>query len=441
MANFVTRAALLVALAAPTVFAQDADIKCSSGSPCPKDKPCCSQYGSCGVGAYCLGGCDPVSSFSLNACVPMPVCQPFDQDSFNNLDGFVKQDEYLGDPTDGAWVYSGEPVTSNGELWLTMADGTVGTLIKSTTAMWYGTFEASIRTSPGAGVVTAFIALGDSKDEIDFEFVGSQHLSAQTNFYSQGVTNYNNGKNITGQTDITADFHDYKIDWEPDTITWYIDGKEVRSLDRESTWNSTAGFYSYPQTPCQIQLSLWPAGLPSNGEGTIEWGGGLVDWNSPDMTNGYYHADFKNIKTTCAATPSGANVTGKTSYVFNDRSMTNQSVAITNNPTVLGSFQASGLDMDFGKSQEKNTTGSIPGQSGGGPSAAGPVDNGDGGSSTSDSGDGSSGTSPSGSASTGFVQGNGGMNNGASSTQIAPEQIMQGSLFAALVAIVGLCVL
>jgi hypothetical protein len=159
------------------------------------------------------------------------------------------------------------------------------------------------------------------------------------------------------------------------------------------------------------------------------------------MTNGYYHADFKNIKTTCAATPSGANVTGKTSYVFNDRSMTNQSVAITNNPTVLGSFQASGLDMDFGKSQEKNTTGSIPGQSGGGPSAAGPVDNGDSGSSTSDAGDGSSGTSPSGSASTGFVQGNGGMNNGASSTQGAPEQIMQGSLFAALVAIVGLCVL
>jgi hypothetical protein len=160
------------------------------------------------------------------------------------------------------------------------------------------------------------------------------------------------------------------------------------------------------------------------------------------MTNGYYHADFKNIKTTCASTPSGANVTGKTSYVFNDRAMTNQSVAITNNPTVLGSFQASGLDMDFGKSEEKNTTGSIPGQSGGGPSAAGPVDNGDsGGSGTSDSGDGSSGTSPSGSASTGFVQGNGGMNNGASSTQGAPEQIMQGSLFAALVAIVGLCML
>lgn len=72
---------------------------------------------------------------------------------------------------------------------MTMAEGTVGTLIKSTTFMWYGRFEASIRTSPGAGVVTAFIALGDSKDEIDFEWIGSQHVSTQTNFYSLGVTN------------------------------------------------------------------------------------------------------------------------------------------------------------------------------------------------------------------------------------------------------------
>jgi hypothetical protein len=250
----------------------------------------------------------------------------------------------------------------------------------------------------------------------------------------------NNGKNMTGQPDVTADFHDYAIDWKEDTITWYIDGKSVRVLNREDTWNATANRYSYPQTPCQVQLSLWPAGLSSNGQGTIEWGGGLVDWNSPDMTNNYYHADFKNLKTQCYDPPSGTNSTGKKSYVFTDRSMTNQTVSITDKDTVLGSFQASGLNMDFGASDgKKNTTGSIPGQSGGGPSAAGQDDLNNGGTGSSDQG--SSGTSSGeGTASTGFVQGNGGMGNGAS-TQGAPEQIMQGSLFAALVAIVGLCVL
>lgn len=255
----------------------------------------------------------------------------------------------------------------------------------------------------------------------------------------------NNGKNLTNQPDVTNDFHDYEIDWTPDSITWYVDGKNVRVLERESTWNATAGRYSYPQTPCQVQLSLWPAGLPSNGEGTIEWGGGLVDWSSSDMINGYYHADFKNLEMECYDPPKGANSTGDKSYIFTDPAMTNATVAITDMDTVLGSFQATGLNLDFGKNEDKkNTTGSIPGQSGGGPSQANHGEDGtDGtdGSGTTDSGDGSSGTTPDGSSTTGFVQGNGGQDNGAAPGTGAPEKVMQGSLFAALVAIVGLCVL
>jgi hypothetical protein len=218
----------------------------------------------------------------------------------------------------------------------------------------------------------------------------------------------------------------------------------VRVLDREDTWNATAGRYSYPQTPCQVQLSLWPAGLPSNGEGTIEWGGGLVDWDSSDMVNGYYHADFKNLEMECYDPPQGANSTGDKSYIFTSGAMTNNTVAITNKNTVLGSFQATGLDMDFGKEDDsKNTTGSIPGQSGGGPSNANHGDDGDNGSGsgTSTDGDGTSGTTNEGSASTGFVQGNGGQDSGAAPVTGAPEKVMQGSLFAALVAIIGLCVL
>lgn len=55
--------------------------------------------------------------------------------------------------------------------------------------MWYGKATAKMMTSGGQGVVSAFILLGDSKDEIDFEFVGADLEVAQTNFYSQGVTN------------------------------------------------------------------------------------------------------------------------------------------------------------------------------------------------------------------------------------------------------------
>jgi beta-glucanase (GH16 family) len=70
-----------------------------------------------------------------------------------------------------------------------MAEGTVGTLLASTHYVWYGKTTAKFTTSAGAGVVTAFILLSDVKDEIDFEFVGVQLSTAQTNFYSQGITN------------------------------------------------------------------------------------------------------------------------------------------------------------------------------------------------------------------------------------------------------------
>lgn len=97
--------------------------------------------------------------------------------------------KYLGDASKADWVSSGQPISYNGQLWLTMAQNTVGTLLTSTTYMWYGKISARLSTSAGAGVVTAFILLGNAKDEIDYEFVGVELESAQTNFYSLGVTN------------------------------------------------------------------------------------------------------------------------------------------------------------------------------------------------------------------------------------------------------------
>jgi beta-glucanase (GH16 family) len=144
------------------------------------------EYGQCGVGAYCLGGCDPVNSFNLNSCVAQPTCQS-NTYNFNNLNGIVPNTKYLGDPTTADWVSSGDPLSFNNSVLLTMAQGTVGTLLTSTRFVWYGKIGARFSTAAGAGVVTAFILLGDSKDEIDFEFIGVELTSAQTNFYSQGV--------------------------------------------------------------------------------------------------------------------------------------------------------------------------------------------------------------------------------------------------------------
>ncbi|KAG9783052.1 glycoside hydrolase family 16 protein, partial [Aureobasidium melanogenum] len=453
MAGRVLHSIAFLAALAPTVWSATT---CGGGKLCPQDTPCCSQYGECGVGAYCLGGCDPVNSFSIDACVPAPVCQSKTY-KFDNLDGVMANTKYLGDSSKADWVSSGTPLSYNGQVLLTMAEDTVGTLLASTHYVWYGKVSAKLQTSAGAGVVTAFILLGDSKDEIDFEFVGVELTTAQTNFYSLGVTNYNNGYNATVSSDVHKNMHEYEIDWQPDTITWSIDGKVVRTLNREDTWNATANRYSYPQTPARVQLSLWPGGLASNGQGTIDWAGGLVQWDSPYMTNGYYYATFDEVSVECYDPPTGANIKGNKTYIYTSTDLTNATVEITNNKTILSSFLASGLNMSAGAasgtasasgSTKTSDVATVPGLTG-----AGPGNDGQRGSNSSDSSsDGDSGSdssesstaSATGSASTGFVQGDGGSSsgkNGAAQYGGNSESVLRGSLFAVVVALVGLCVL
>ena len=127
-------------------------------------------------------------SFSLDACVPAPVCQDktFKMDS---TDRMVEISKYLGDPSKADWVYQGEPRAYNGNVLLTMPAHSVGTVVATSDYVWYGNVKAKLKTSRGAGVVTAFILLSDVKDEIDYEFVGTELTTAQTNYYFQGIPN------------------------------------------------------------------------------------------------------------------------------------------------------------------------------------------------------------------------------------------------------------
>jgi hypothetical protein len=126
-------------------------------------------------------------SFSLDSCAPAPVCQDKTY-KFDSLDRYKDISEYLGDPSEADWVGQGKPMQYDGNLLLTMAPKSVGTVLATTTYMWYGKVKARMKSSRGRGVVTAFILFSDVKDEIDYEFVGVDLEIAQTNYYFQGVT-------------------------------------------------------------------------------------------------------------------------------------------------------------------------------------------------------------------------------------------------------------
>lgn len=434
-----------LAAAALTASVASATIKCGSGSKCPDSAPCCSQYGECGTGAYCLGGCDPGNSFSLDSCTPEPICKSNTFNSWDSLDDLASNEKYLGNATEYDWVYSGQPIVHNGELILTMGNGSVGTLVSYNHYIWYGKVSGTFKTSRDAGVVTAFILLSDAKDEIDYEFIGANLTTAQTNYYFQGILDYDNEVNATIDSDSFENFHTYEIDWTPDAVTWYLDGKSVRVLNKEETYNATTKQYMFPQTPARLELSLWPGGLASNAQGTIDWAGGEIDWNSQDMQDpGYYYAIFSNVSITCYNPPSGANVQANgNAYIYTDAALTNNTVEIVNNNTVLANFADTGLNMTAGaststasasstSSTSSSVPDSIPGQSGG-DAAHGAGDS----SSTSSATGTSSGATA---TSTGFSQGSGSSTT-KSGTASVNENMFQSSIFAVLVAVVALVAL
>ncbi|KAI9299166.1 concanavalin A-like lectin/glucanase [Neoconidiobolus thromboides FSU 785] len=167
-----------------------------------------------------------------------------------------------------------------------------GSKVTSSNKVLYGTTTARIKTSRMGGVVNAFILMSPEKDEIDWEWVGKNEYSSQTNYYYKGILDYTKGNYITNGFNTHADFHDYSVKWTPTEITWMIDGAPVRTLTK-----SMAGD-NFPNTACNIYFSLWDGG--SNAAGTRDWAGGLVNWNDPEYTrNGYMSSEVEYVSYTC----------------------------------------------------------------------------------------------------------------------------------------------
>lgn len=195
-------------------------------------------------------------------------------------------------------------------------------------------------------------------------------------------------------------------------------------------------------------MSLWPAGLPTNGEGTIEWAGGLVDWKHPDVEkHGYYYAMVDEVTIECYDPPANAKIDGDKSYIYTDMAGLESSVEITDKDHVLESLLGNGQDMEKDYPSPSGTAEPtdhteiplIPGMSGGGPGTDGrrPHDDSDNGDSGSSGNGGNGGSSGDDGSNTEFSQ-NGDDGGDTSAAPAQSERVLQRSLFAVLVAVLAL---
>lgn len=124
----------------------------------------------------------------------------------------------------------------------------------------YGYYETSMQAIKNDGVVSSFFTYtGPSEnnpwDEIDIEILGKDTTKVQFNYYTNGVGNHEYMYDLG--FDASEGFHTYGFDWQPDHITWYVDGKEVYTA-----------YNNIPSTAGRIMMNVWP-------------GIGVDDWLKP----------------------------------------------------------------------------------------------------------------------------------------------------------------
>lgn len=193
--------------------------------------------------------------------------------------------------------------------------------VGSTKYIFFGQVDVTVRAAPGKGIVTSFVLQSDDLDEIDWEWVGSETTTVQTNYFSKGCTEtYDRG----AYSEVPApqtEFHTYTIKWTPTELQWIIDGNVVRELKNDGSLSGCSG---YPQSPMQLRIGTWVAGRKGAPEGTVQWAGGLADFNEGPF-KGYYQSikiqDFMG----------GRGAKEATEYHYTDKTGSWQSIKVVNN--------------------------------------------------------------------------------------------------------------
>ncbi|CAI7676586.1 unnamed protein product, partial [Penicillium manginii] len=121
----------------------------------------------------------------------------------------------------------------------TGADGAVFTInkqgdaptIQSDFYLFYGSVEVTMKAAPGTGIVSSIVLESDTLDEVDWEALGGNTGAIETNYFGKGDTSTYDRDTWPGVANPQGQFHTYKVDWQKDHITWYIDGAAVRTLN------------------------------------------------------------------------------------------------------------------------------------------------------------------------------------------------------------------
>lgn len=120
----------------------------------------------------------------------------------------------------------------------------------------YGYYSVCMKAADCSGVISSFFTYTNRPwwDEIDIEILGKNMTEVQFNYYTKGVGGHEYLYKLG--FDASEDFHEYGFDWQPNSITWYVDGKAIYRATED-----------IPTSDTQIMMNVW------NCKGYDEWSG------------------------------------------------------------------------------------------------------------------------------------------------------------------------
>ncbi|CEO96171.1 GH16 domain-containing protein [Plasmodiophora brassicae] len=195
-------------------------------------------------------------------------------------------------------IEGGDPTIVDGQLKIPMKypknleEASTGTVVSTARFLHYGVVSATFNQSGVDGVVTSFITMSNTEDEIDIEIVGADRYNIQYNWYWHAMLVKNrdgasaHGRLVTVPYDTALNLLTHTIDWNEDRIIWLVNGVEYYRVHNPGDGN-------FPSDPSRISFGIWQTPLAS------DWAG-FTNYSAWDPEEPPFVV-FSDMSVSCAA--------------------------------------------------------------------------------------------------------------------------------------------
>lgn len=127
----------------------------------------------------------------------------------------------------------------------------------------YGKFEAKMKMAYAPGCISSmFLYYNDSYkgngeiwNEIDIEVIGKEPNGFQSNIITGKKESQVTTEKIHKiDSPIADNFHIYTVEWTPDYVAWFLDGKEIRRSDASNDTKKQVAALVKPQS---LRFNIW----------------------------------------------------------------------------------------------------------------------------------------------------------------------------------------